>query len=230
MQAESGNPLKAISISPGRQQILTGYQLLAVPVQQCTFHGMDFGGFGDTLTVTWFLGHWNLEVRWSCWPWEATLVPCLEISAWTCDCVLSTSQHRRHHYGPPLFTWHAAMPARGGDPVYHSVGFPGGSDGKGSTCNAGDMGSIPELGRSPGGGHGNLLQYSCLENPHGQRSLVGHSPWGHKESDTTEQLCTAQTWKRWLVTVELTVFVCLTLCRIVFPLNFSCWVSLNTLV
>ena len=42
------------------------------------------------------------------------------------------------------------------------------------------------LGRSPGGGHGNPLQYSCLENPHGQRSLAGYSPWGHKELDTTE--------------------------------------------
>ena len=55
------------------------------------------------------------------------------------------------------------------------LGFPGGSDGKESTCNAGDLGSIPGLGRSPGGGHGNPLQYSCLENPHGQRSLVGYS-------------------------------------------------------
>ena len=56
-------------------------------------------------------------------------------------------------------------------------------------ANAGDVrdaGSIPESGRSPGGGHGNPLQYSCLENPHGQRSLPGYSPWGHKESDTTE--------------------------------------------
>ena len=52
--------------------------------------------------------------------------------------------------------------------------------------NAGDLCSIPGLGRSPGGGPGNLLQYSCLENPHGQRSLVGYSPWSHKESDTTE--------------------------------------------
>ena len=44
------------------------------------------------------------------------------------------------------------------------MGFPGGSDGKESTCNAGDLGSIPGLRRSPGGGHGNPLQYSCLEN------------------------------------------------------------------
>ena len=57
---------------------------------------------------------------------------------------------------------------------------------KESACNAGDLGSIPGLGRSPGEGHGNPLQYSCLENPHGQRSLVGYSPWGHKELDMTE--------------------------------------------
>jgi len=43
--------------------------------------------------------------------------------------------------------------------------FPGGSDGKESTCNVGGLGSISRLGKSPGGGHGNPLQYSCLENP-----------------------------------------------------------------
>ena len=42
--------------------------------------------------------------------------------------------------------------------------FPGGSDGKESVCNVGDLGSVPELGRSLGEGNGNLLQYSCLEN------------------------------------------------------------------
>ena len=75
-------------------------------------------------------------------------------------------------------------------PVF--LDFPGGSDSKESACNVRDLGSIPRLGRSPGGGHGNPLQYLCLENPHGQRSLVGYSPWGRKESDTTEQLSTAQ--------------------------------------
>ena len=55
-------------------------------------------------------------------------------------------------------------------------------------CNAGDLGFIPGLGRSPRRGHGNLLQYSCLENPHGQRSLAGCSPGGCKELDMTEQL------------------------------------------
>ena len=63
-------------------------------------------------------------------------------------------------------------------------GFPGGSDGRESTRNVGDLGLIPGLGRSSGGGHGNPFQYSCLENLHAQRSLVGcslsYSPWGHK--------------------------------------------------
>ena len=53
-------------------------------------------------------------------------------------------------------------------------GFPGGSDGKESTCNIGDLGWIPGLGRSPGGGHGNLLQYSCLENPRGAWQATVH--------------------------------------------------------
>ena len=66
--------------------------------------------------------------------------------------------------------------------------FPGGSEGKESACNAGDPGSTPGLGRSPGEGNGNPLQYSCLENSHGQRSLAGYSPRGRKESDTAEQL------------------------------------------
>ena len=66
------------------------------------------------------------------------------------------------------------------------MGFSGGSDGKEPTCNAGDLGSIPGLGRSPEEWHGNPLQYSCLENPHGQRNLAGYSPWGHKELDRIE--------------------------------------------
>ena len=72
------------------------------------------------------------------------------------------------------------------------MGFPGGSNGEEFTYNAEDLGSIPGLGRSPGGGHGNPLQYSYWENPYGQRSLVGYSPWSHKEPDMTERLSTAQ--------------------------------------
>ena len=64
-------------------------------------------------------------------------------------------------------------------------GFPYSSVSKESACNAGDLGSIPGWGRSPGGGNGNPLQYSCLENPHGQRSLAGYNPWGPQELDMT---------------------------------------------
>ena len=73
--------------------------------------------------------------------------------------------------------------------------------------------------RSPGGGHGNPLQYSCLENPNGQGSLAGYSPWGCKESDTTDQLSTEHIlisvlkmlfsvleellWARWVVIKDM---------------------------
>ena len=77
-------------------------------------------------------------------------------------------------------------------------GLPGGSDSKESACNVGDLGSIPGLGRSPGGGRGNSLQYCSLENPHGQRSLMGYSPWGCKELDMTGRLGTAQ-WDMWVL-------------------------------
>ena len=75
-------------------------------------------------------------------------------------------------------------------------GFPGGSNSKESACNVGDLGSIPGLEGSSGGGHGNLLQYSCLENPPRQRSLVGYRPWDCKESDMTEQVTlTGENWR-----------------------------------
>ena len=67
------------------------------------------------------------------------------------------------------------------------LGFPGGSDGKESACNAGDLDLIPGLGWSPGGGHGNPLQYSGQENPPGPWSLAGYSPGGQKESDMTKR-------------------------------------------
>ena len=69
------------------------------------------------------------------------------------------------------------------DKIYFRVGsssFPGGSAGKESACNAGDLGSIPGLGRSPGEGNHYSLQYSGLENS------MDYSPWGRKELDATE--------------------------------------------
>ena len=56
-----------------------------------------------------------------------------------------------------------------------------------------NTGSIPGLGRSPGGGHGNPLQYSCLEKPLDKQSLAGYSPWGLEELDTTEATSHART-------------------------------------
>ena len=77
-------------------------------------------------------------------------------------------------------------------PIPVFLGFPCGSASKESARSVEDLGSIPGLGRSPGRGCGNPLQFSRLENPHGQRSLAIYSPWDHKESDTTEHLRTAQ--------------------------------------
>ena len=69
-------------------------------------------------------------------------------------------------------------------PVF--LGFLGGSDSKESTCNVGDLGSIPGLGKSPGGGHGNLLQYSCLENPMDRGAWWATVFGVKKELDMTE--------------------------------------------
>ena len=66
------------------------------------------------------------------------------------------------------------------------MSFPGGLVGKEFACNSGDANWIPGWEDSPGRGHGNLLQYFCLENPHGQRSLEGYSPWSHEGLNTTE--------------------------------------------
>ena len=68
---------------------------------------------------------------------------------------------------------------------FQSTYFSGGSGGKESACNAGDLGSGPGLRRSPGEGNGNLFQYSCLENPWAEESGRPQS-MGSQESDTTE--------------------------------------------
>ena len=77
-----------------------------------------------------------------------------------------------------IFQW------EGYDKCEHKNGLLSGSDGKESACNAGDPGSLPGSERSAGGGNGNPLQDSCLENPMDR----GYRPWGHKESDIAEQL------------------------------------------
>ena len=69
-----------------------------------------------------------------------------------------------------------------------SLGFPGGSDGKESACNTGDLGLIPVSGRSPRVGNGNPLQYSCLENSMDKGAWQAIVHGGQKELDATEQL------------------------------------------
>ena len=109
------------------------------------------------------------------------------------------SSSKKHNFlpmeGSPFWKWVFtsrvwAAPCLG---ICEVLGFPRGSDGKEAVCNAGDVGLIPESGRSPEEGNGNPLQYPCLENPmdRGHYSLVGYSPWGCKESGTTERLSTA---------------------------------------
>ena len=83
-------------------------------------------------------------------------------------------------------------------PSQKESGFPGGSDGKESACNAGDSGS----GTSLGEGNGNPLQYSCLENPMDRGATEGCSSWGREEKDTTEQL-TGSLSERILETLHL---------------------------
>ena len=90
------------------------------------------------------------------------------------------------------------------------TGFPGGSDGKESTRNAGDLGLIPELGRSSGGG--NATHSSILPGEfHGQRSLADYSPWGWKESDMTEQVTLLQNIKKKQSFKNLNIF-CICFC------------------
>ena len=82
-----------------------------------------------------------------------------------------------------VFCIAGTMQSHPGSPEMPLMGFSGSSAGKQSICSAGDLGCIPGLGRSPRWRHGNQHQYFCLVNPHGQRSLVGYSQWGRKESD-----------------------------------------------
>ena len=86
---------------------------------------------------------------------------------------------------PALPAWGSNIYAAGGIQsnlwVYNNVqGFPGSSDGNESACNAGDLGLIPVSGRSPGGGNGSPLQYSCLENP------MDRGAWWTIVSEVTE--------------------------------------------
>ena len=94
----------------------------------------------------------------------------------------------------PLYFWVRKIPWRRDRlPTPVLLGFPGGSDDKESACNMGDLGSVPGLGRSPGGGHGNPIQYSCLENPKDRRAwpAIVH---GVTESQTRLKRLSSSSW------------------------------------
>ena len=121
--------------------------------------------------------------------WRRDRLPTPVFLGFPCGSAGKESACRR----PQFDSWVRKVPWRRDrlpTPVF--LGFLGDSDDKESSCNVGDLGSILGLGRSPGGGPGNPFQYSCLENPHGQRRLAGYCPWSHKESDMTERLSTEQ--------------------------------------
>ena len=94
---------------------------------------------------------------------------------YVCMCVYT---HTKKYY--------SVIKKEGNPAICNNICFPGGSDGKASAYNARDPGSIPGSGISPGEGNGNPLQYTCLENPMNGGTWLGYSPWGCKESDTTE--------------------------------------------
>ena len=112
---------------------------------------------------------------------------CLQVVQTWASLVAQLAKNPRAMQETLVLSWVGKIPWRRNrlpTPVF--MGFPGGSDGKESACNARNLGSVPGLGRYPGRRHDNPLQYSFLENPHGQKNLASYSPWGHKESDMTE--------------------------------------------
>ena len=131
---------------------------------------------------------------WACSHASKEAFPGREIGVFLLACGFSEECMSPFHLQPKILnTWFllghfsfflSFFKERNGKFYLSQISFPGGSDSKESTFYAGDLVSIPELGRSPGGGHGNPLWYSCLENPYGQRGLAG------KESNMTEWLST----------------------------------------
>ena len=114
-------------------------------------------------------------------------------------------QNLEHHFSTSVLTKAQSVTCLSG--MYSLLGgLPDGSDGEESACETGGPDSIPGSVRSPGGGHGNPFQYSCLENSHRQRSMASYNPWGHKESDTTE----------WLIQLQFTSIPTLNLSQLQF--------------
>ena len=124
-------------------------------------------------SVCWERGGW--PASWLLSSWLLTVFSGGGRSPWWLSGKESACQCRRRRSRPwsGKIRWRREWQST---PVF--LGFPGGSAGEEPSCNVRDLGLIPGLGRCPGGGHGNPLLYSCLENAHGQRSVAGYSPWG----------------------------------------------------
>ena len=146
---------------------------------------MDGSDCGRFLKNNYFLCSWQLSLQWIhaiFWIIRKTLsywrrTTQIEMCAWRfsgSSAGKESSCNARNWFD----SWVGKVPWRRDRPLTPVFsGFSRGSDSKESSCNAGDPGSIPGSGRSPGGEHGNPLKYSYLENPPGQRNLVGDSPW-----------------------------------------------------
>ena len=135
----------------------------------------------------------NIQPWYTSFPiWNQSLVPCL---------VLTVASWPTYSFLRSQVRWSDVLISLNNFPqfvVVHTV-FPGGSDGKESTCSAGDPGSIPGLGKSPGEGNGTPLQYSCLENPGteepGRLQSMGSLRVGHDWA-TSLSLSTFMRWRR----------------------------------
>ena len=148
----------------------------------CACSVMSYSLRASGLQPTRFLWPWSFQARILEW----VAISSSRGSSWPRDWTASLS----------LLHWQVDVLRK----LVHPEGFPVCSDSKESTWNAGDLGSIPGLGSSPGEGNGNPLQYSCLASLMDKGAWQGltHSPWGHEELDTTEQLThTVHPYNEW---------------------------------
>ena len=139
------------------------------------------------------LQSFSRQEHWSGLPFPS---PMHESEKWKWSRPVMSDPQRPHGLQPTRLLHPWDFPGKAYTIVYINYGASPVALGKEFTCNAGsagNVGSIPALGRSPEGGYGNPLQLFLSGKSHGQRSLVGYSPWGRKESDTTERLSTAHT-------------------------------------
>ena len=106
-------------------------------------------------------------------------------SSWNTFLLLKNSVGRRHPESILLGNSCQPLAMNGNSDETNTMTSESSQNPPASIGDTGDVGSIPGSGRSPGGGNGHPLQYSCLENPMDRR-VWGHSPWGHKELDMTD--------------------------------------------